>query len=53
VQAQQPLARVVVGGMVTAPLAILFVIPLFASYWLPPAPEPMPSGEVEPQGSDE
>jgi heavy metal efflux system protein len=34
VQAQQPLARVVVGGMVTSPLAILFLIPLFASYWL-------------------
>jgi heavy metal efflux system protein len=35
VQAQQPLARVVVGGMVTSPLAILFVIPILASYWLP------------------
>jgi heavy metal efflux system protein len=35
VQAQQPLARVVVGGMVTAPFAILFLIPLLASYWLP------------------
>jgi heavy metal efflux system protein len=35
VQAQQPLARVVVGGMVTSPLAILFLIPLLASYWLP------------------
>src|SRR5277367_2236297 len=29
-QAQQPLARVVVGGMVTTLLAILFVIPLMA-----------------------
>ncbi len=35
VQAQQPLARVVVGGMLTSPLAILFLIPIFASYWLP------------------
>ena len=35
VQAQQPLARVVVGGMITSPLAILFVIPVLASYWLP------------------
>ncbi len=35
VQAQQPLARVVVGGMVTAPFAILFLIPVLASYWLP------------------
>ena len=35
VQAQQPLARVVVGGMLTSPLAILFVIPVLASYWLP------------------
>ncbi|MGA9885011.1 MAG: CusA/CzcA family heavy metal efflux RND transporter [Candidatus Acidiferrales bacterium] len=37
VQAQQPLARVVVGGMVSAPFAILFLIPVFASYWLAPA----------------
>jgi len=29
-QAQQPLARVVVGGMVTTSLAILFVLPLLA-----------------------
>jgi cobalt-zinc-cadmium resistance protein CzcA len=36
VQAQQPLARVVVGGMITAPFAILFVIPVIASYWLRP-----------------
>jgi heavy metal efflux system protein len=36
VQAQQPLARVVVGGMVTSTFAILFLIPLLASYWLPP-----------------
>jgi cobalt-zinc-cadmium resistance protein CzcA len=35
VQAQQPLARVVVGGMITSPFAILFLIPIFASYWLP------------------
>ena len=34
VQAQQPLARVVVGGMVTSPVAILFLIPVLASYWL-------------------
>jgi cobalt-zinc-cadmium resistance protein CzcA len=31
VQAQQPLARVVVGGMVTSPLAILFLLPVLAS----------------------
>lgn len=30
-QAQQPLARVVVGGMVTTLLAVLFLIPLLAS----------------------
>jgi heavy metal efflux system protein len=36
VQAQQPLARVVVGGMITAPLAILFLIPVLSSYWLRP-----------------
>jgi heavy metal efflux system protein len=35
VQAQQPLARVVVGGMATSPLAIMFLIPILASYWLP------------------
>jgi heavy metal efflux system protein len=39
VQAQQPLARVVVGGMVTAPFAILFVIPALATYWLSPKHE--------------
>jgi heavy metal efflux system protein len=39
VQAQQPLARVVVGGMVTAPFAILFLIPALASYWLPREPQ--------------
>ena len=31
-QAQQPLARVVVGGMLTSTLAILFLIPILASY---------------------
>lgn len=36
VQAQQPLARVVVGGMATAPFAILFVVPVLATYWLRP-----------------
>ena len=35
VQAQQPLARVVVGGMITSPFAILFLVPVLASYWLP------------------
>jgi cobalt-zinc-cadmium resistance protein CzcA len=29
-QTQQPLARVVVGGMITTLLAILFIIPLMA-----------------------
>jgi cobalt-zinc-cadmium resistance protein CzcA len=33
-QAQQPLARVVVGGMVTSPLAILFLLPMVASVFL-------------------
>jgi cobalt-zinc-cadmium resistance protein CzcA len=33
-QAQQPLARVVVGGMITTLLAILFVIPVVASLGL-------------------
>jgi cobalt-zinc-cadmium resistance protein CzcA len=44
VQAQQPLARVIVGAMVTSPLAILFLIPVLASYWL--------SSEVAPGNSD-
>jgi len=35
-QAQQPLARVVVGGMVTTILAVLFLIPLMASHTQPP-----------------
>jgi cobalt-zinc-cadmium resistance protein CzcA len=34
VQAQQPLARVVVGGMITTSLAILIVIPVIASLGL-------------------
>ncbi|HEY6349543.1 MAG TPA: CusA/CzcA family heavy metal efflux RND transporter [Candidatus Angelobacter sp.] len=33
-QAQQPLARVVVGGMITTSLAILIVIPIVASFGL-------------------
>ena len=33
VQAQQPLARVVVGGMVTSPLAILFLLPILATFF--------------------
>ncbi len=33
-QAQQPLARVVVGGMITTSLAILIVIPVIASFGL-------------------
>ncbi len=37
-QTQQPLARVVVGGMVTTLLAILFIIPLMAR-WSPPEDE--------------
>jgi cobalt-zinc-cadmium resistance protein CzcA len=41
VQAQQPLARVVVGGMITSPFAILFLVPVLASYWLPPAVAPL------------
>ncbi len=46
VQAQQPLARVVVGGMITSPLAILFLIPVLASYWLPPKDEASGSGTI-------
>jgi cobalt-zinc-cadmium resistance protein CzcA len=34
VQVQRPLARVVVGGMITSPLAILFLLPLLASFLL-------------------
>jgi heavy metal efflux system protein len=45
VQAQQPLARVVVGGMVTSPLAILFIIPVLACYWLTSQPASAPSNE--------
>jgi cobalt-zinc-cadmium resistance protein CzcA len=44
VQAQQPLARVVVGGMITSPLAILFLIPVLASYWLPSKDETSDGG---------
>ena len=45
VQAQQPLARVVVGGMVTAPFAILFVVPVLATYWLRPMSRVAPAGQ--------
>lgn len=38
VQAQQPLARVIVSGMVTSPLAGLFLIPVLAYYLLPKRP---------------
>lgn len=38
-QAQQPLARVVVGGMITSTLAILFLIPVFASFGHGASPE--------------
>jgi len=44
VQAQQPLARVVVGGMVTSPFAILFLIPVLAAYWLPALPNNASAG---------
>lgn len=44
-QAQQPLARVVVGGMVTTVLAILFVMPLLVRRFTP-------KGEIGPQGED-
>jgi cobalt-zinc-cadmium resistance protein CzcA len=37
VQAQQPLARVVVGGMITSPFAILFLLPILASFFVKPA----------------
>jgi cobalt-zinc-cadmium resistance protein CzcA len=37
VQAQQPLARVVVGGMITSPLAILFILPILATLFLQPS----------------
>jgi heavy metal efflux system protein len=47
VQAQQPLARVVVGGMITSPLAILFVIPVLASYWLPSRSRPAAEAAVD------
>jgi Cu/Ag efflux pump CusA len=46
VQAQQPLARVVVDGMVTSPLAILLLIPVFASYWLPSTKSPEPDAPL-------
>ena len=38
-QAQQPLARVVVGGMVSTVFAVLFLIPLMAAHTTPAEPE--------------
>jgi cobalt-zinc-cadmium resistance protein CzcA len=52
VQAQQPLARVVVGGMVTAPFAILYLIPVLASYWLSSKDQRL-AATSEPEGSAE
>jgi cobalt-zinc-cadmium resistance protein CzcA len=43
-QAQQPLARVVVGGMITTVIAILFVMPLLLRQ---PAPPPRVETEIE------
>ena len=34
-QGHKALARVVVGGMITSRLAIMFLLPVLASYWLP------------------
>ncbi|MBZ5700604.1 MAG: CusA/CzcA family heavy metal efflux RND transporter [Acidobacteriia bacterium] len=44
-QAQQPLARVVVGSMLTATLAILFLVPIFAGYQ-PPRETPAASPDA-------
>jgi cobalt-zinc-cadmium resistance protein CzcA len=52
VQAQQPLARVVVGGMITAPFAILYLIPVLASYWLSPKDQTL-AATSEPESSAE
>lgn len=43
-QAQQPLARVVVGGMVTTILAVLFLIPLMTSATQPAAVQDLEMG---------
>lgn len=46
-QAQQPLARVVVGGMATTILAVLYLMPLFARRGPKVAPEFIPHPEEE------
>ena len=48
-QAQQPLARVVVGGMSTTILAVLFLIPLMTSATTPARPEEQQSDASEPK----
>ncbi len=45
VQAQQPLARVVVGGMVTTTIAILVLVPVIASMGL--VTTTLPEGEIQ------
>jgi cobalt-zinc-cadmium resistance protein CzcA len=45
-QAQQPLARVVVGGMVTTIFAVLFLIPLMTSHTQPALLDDGPRSEV-------
>jgi cobalt-zinc-cadmium resistance protein CzcA len=49
-QAQQPLARVVVGGMLTTALAILFLLPLLARK--PQEAPEQPEMEFVPEGSE-
>jgi cobalt-zinc-cadmium resistance protein CzcA len=49
-QAQQPLARVVVGGMLTTALAILFILPLLARK--PEEAAEQPEMEFAPEGSE-
>ncbi len=50
-QTQQPLARVVVGGMVTTLFAVLFLVPLMARKWAPMDRNPDRGGD-EGDGGD-
>ena len=49
-QVQQPLACVIVGGMLLSPICSLLVIPTFARLFAPKPPraEPTPPSEITP-----
>jgi cobalt-zinc-cadmium resistance protein CzcA len=52
-QVQQPLACVIVGGMLLSPICSLLVIPMLARMFMPYVPGTMPGHETSAPGSDQ